>query len=65
MKEENACNHSVQNLLPSSLLSKNVKIKICRTVIFLVVLRGCQTWSLTLREERRLRVSENRVLRTR
>jgi len=58
-----ACYHSVQNLLSSSLLSKNLKIKICRTIILLVVLYGCETWSPTLREERRLRVFENRVLR--
>ena len=53
----------MQNLLPSSLLSKNLKIKIYRTIILAVVLYGCETWSLTLREERRLRVFENRVLR--
>jgi len=53
----------VQNLLSSSLLSKNLKIKIYRTIILPVVLFGCGTWSLTLREERRLMVSENRVLR--
>ena len=47
----------------SSLLSKTIKIKIYRTIILSVVLYGCETWSLTLREERRLRVSENRVLR--
>jgi hypothetical protein len=45
------------------LLSKNLKIKIYRTVILPVVLYGCETWLLTLREERRLRVFENRVLR--
>jgi hypothetical protein len=45
-----------------SLLSKNLKIKIYRTVILSVVLYGCETWSLTLREERRPRVFENRVL---
>jgi hypothetical protein len=49
--------------LPSSLLSKSVKIKIYRTIIFLVVLYGCETWSLTLRKECRLTVFENRVLR--
>ena len=65
MKAENACYYSVQNLLSSSLLFKNIKIKICRTVILPVVLHGCETWSFTLREERRLRVSENRMLRTR
>jgi len=53
----------VQNFLSSSLLSKNLKIKIYRTIILPVVLYGCETWSLTLKEERRLRVSENRVLR--
>jgi len=53
----------VQNLLSSSLLSKNLKIKIYRTIISPVVLYGCETWSLTSREERRLRVFENRVLR--
>ena len=46
-----------------SLLSKNLKIKIHRSVILPVVLYGCETWSLTLRELRRLRVFENRVLR--
>jgi hypothetical protein len=53
----------VQNLLSSSLLSKNVKIKIYRTIILPVVLYGCESWSLTLREECRLRVFENKVLR--
>jgi hypothetical protein len=51
------------NLLSSSLLSKNVKIKIYRTIILPVVLYGCESWSLTLREECRLRVFENKVLR--
>ena len=51
------------NLLSSSLLSKKLKIKIYRTIILPVVLYGCETWSLALREERRLRVFENRVLR--
>jgi hypothetical protein len=53
----------VQNLLSSSLLSKNVKINIYRTIIKPVVLYGCETWLLTLTEEHRLRVFENRVLR--
>ena len=53
----------MQNLLSSSLLSKNLKIKIHRTIILPVVLYGCETLSLTLREEPRLRVFENRVLR--
>jgi hypothetical protein len=45
------------------LLSKNTKITVYRTIILPVVLYGCETWSLTLREEQRLRVFENRVLR--
>jgi hypothetical protein len=45
------------------LLSVNVKIKIYKTVILPFVLYGCETWSLTLREERRLRMFENRVLK--
>jgi len=53
----------VQNLLSSSLTSKYLKIKIHRTVILPVVLYGCETWSLILREGRRVRVYENRVLR--
>ena len=63
LKSGNACYYSVQNLLSSRLLSKNLKIKIYRTIILPVVLYGCETWSLTLREERKLRVFENRVLR--
>ena len=59
----NACYYSVQNLLSSRLLSKNLKIKIHRTLILPDVLYGCETWSLTLREERRLGVFENRVVR--
>jgi hypothetical protein len=59
----NACYHSVQNLLSSRLLSKNIKTRIYKTIILPVVLYGCETWSLTLREERRLRVFEDRVLR--
>jgi hypothetical protein len=59
----NACYHSVQSLLSSCLLFRNVKVKIYRTVILPVGLYGCETWSLTLREEHRLRVFENRVLR--
>ena len=53
----------MHSTLSSSLLSQNTKIKIHRTIIFLVVLYGCETWSLTLRQECRLRVFENRVLR--
>jgi hypothetical protein len=59
----NACYYSVQNLFSSRLISRNLKIKIYKTVILPVVLYGCETWCLTLREEHRLRVFENRVLR--
>ena len=54
----------MQNLFAPRLLSKNLKLKIYRTIILPVVLYGCETWSLTLREERKLRVFENMVLRT-
>ena len=53
----------MQNLLSSSLLSNNININIYRTIILPVVLHGCETWSLTLRKRRRLRLFENRVLR--
>jgi hypothetical protein len=58
-----ACYHSAQNLLSSRLLFKNTKIRVYRTVVLPVDLYGCETWSLTLREEEGLRVFENRVLR--
>jgi hypothetical protein len=59
----NACYHPVHSLLSSRLLSRNVKVKIYKTIILPFVLYGCETWSLTLREEHRLRVFQNRVLR--
>ena len=59
MKSGNACYHSVQNLLSSILQSKIFKIKIYRTIILPVVLYGSETWLLTLKEERRLRVFES------
>jgi hypothetical protein len=59
----NACYHAVQNLLSSCLLSKNVKTGIYKTIILPVVMYRCETWSLKMREEHRLRVFENRVLR--
>jgi len=62
-KSGNACYYFVQNILASSWLSKNIKIKIFRNIILPVVLYGCETLSFTLREERRLRVFENRGLR--
>ena len=59
----NACYHSVQNFLFSSLLFKNIKTKILNAIIFPVVIHGCETWSLILRKERSLRMFKNRVLR--
>jgi len=69
LRSGNACYHSVKNLLSSMLLSKNIKINIYiyiyiyRTIILPVVLYGCETWSLTLRGERKLRVFENMLRR--
>jgi hypothetical protein len=63
MNSVNTCYHSVLNVVPYSLLSKNIKIKIYRTIILPPVLYGCETWSLTLREECRLMGLENRALR--
>jgi hypothetical protein len=59
----NVCYHSVQSLLSSRLLSRNVKVRIYKTTILPVVLYECETWSLTLREGHRLRVFEKRGLR--
>jgi hypothetical protein len=58
----NACYHSAQSLLSSHLLFKILKIKVYKTIMLLVILHGCETWSLT-REEHRLKVLKNRVLR--
>jgi len=63
MKSGNASFHLLQNILSFSLLSKHLKFKIYRTIILPVILYGCETWLLTLREECRLRVFESRVLR--
>ena len=52
LRSGNACYHSVQNVLSSRLLSKNLKIKIYRTIVLLVVLYGFETWALTLRERK-------------
>jgi hypothetical protein len=60
IKSGNACYHSVQNLLYSRQLSKNLKIRIYMPKILPMVLYGCETWSLKLREERRLRVFQYR-----
>jgi hypothetical protein len=63
MNSGNVCYNSVQNLRSSSLPSKDVKIRIYKTIILPVFLYVYETWSLTLREEHRLRVFEYRVLR--
>jgi hypothetical protein len=63
LNSRNACYHLVQSLLSSRLLSGNIKVKLCKTIILPVVLYGCETWFHTLREKCRLRVFENRVLR--
>ena len=63
LRSGNACYHSVQNLVSLRLLSKNLNINIYRTIILPVVYYGCETWSLTFREEKKLRVFENMVLR--
>jgi hypothetical protein len=63
LNSENACYHSVQSLLSSRLLTRNLKHKIYKTITLPVVLCGSETLSLTLREEHRLRVFDNRVLR--
>ena len=59
----NACYYSLEKILSSRLLFKKLKVKTYKTIILLVVLYGCETWSLTLRQEHRLRVFENKVLR--
>ncbi|MEB2589631.1 reverse transcriptase domain-containing protein, partial [Bacillus cereus] len=59
----NACYFSLHKLLSSRLISKKLKVKIYKTVILPVVLYGCETWSLTLKEEHKLRVFENKILR--
>jgi hypothetical protein len=64
LRSGNACYQSVQNILSSSLLSKSTKIEVYRTIMLPVFLYGCENWSLTLRAECRLRVFENRALRT-
>jgi len=63
LKSRNACFNSVQNLLSSSLLARHLKFKVHRTIILPLVLYGCETWSLTQTERRRMGLFENRVLR--
>ena len=59
----NSCYYSVQTLLSSRVLSKHLNIKIYKTIILVDMLNGYETWSLTLREECRLKVFENKILR--
>ena len=59
----NACYYSLQKIFSSRLLSKKLKVKTYKTIILPIVLYGCETWSLTLKEEHRLRVFEIKVLR--
>ena len=59
----NACYYSLEKILLSRLLSKKLKVKTYKTIILPVVSYGRETWSLTLREEHRLNVFENKVLR--
>jgi hypothetical protein len=63
LKSGNACYHAIQSLLSSCLLSRNLKVKIYKTMILPVVLYWHETWSLALTEEHRLRMFENSVLR--
>ena len=63
LKSRNACYHSVQNLLSSSLLSENIKITIYGITILPALLYGCKSWLLALGEECRLTLFEGRVLR--
>ena len=63
LKAGSSCNNSGQTLLSFRLLSENVKINIYKTIILPVVLYGCETWSLTSKEQRRLRILEDRILR--
>ena len=59
----NVCYYSLEKILSSHLLSKKLKVNTYKTLISPVVLYGCETWSLTLRQEHRLRVFESKVLR--
>jgi hypothetical protein len=63
LESENVRSYLVQNILPSILFFKNLKIKIYRTIILPVILFECESWSLIMKEEPRLRLSESRVFR--
>ena len=60
---ENICYFSLEKILLSHLLSKKLKVSTYKTIILSVVLYGCETWSLSLREEQKLRLFENKMLR--
>jgi hypothetical protein len=62
-KPGNGCYYSVQNFLSSSLQAKNIEIKIYRTIFLPLCFNACETWSLKLREEHRLRVFESKIQR--
>jgi hypothetical protein len=62
-KDNKAYYYSVQNILSPRLLSKNLGIKMCKTIILLAVLYRCENWSLTLRKEHRLKIFEKRMLK--
>jgi hypothetical protein len=62
LNSSNACYNSVKNLLSSGLLSRNINFRIYKTIILSLILYGCETWSLILREEHRLRMFEKRML---
>jgi hypothetical protein len=63
LNSENACYHSIKNILSSCLISKNLKIRLYKMVILPIMLYGCETWSFTLREKHRPRVFKNNVLK--
>ena len=63
LKAGNSCYYLLQTFLSFRLLSLNLKIEIYKTIILPVVLYGCEAWPSTLREERRLRAFENKILR--
>ena len=61
LQSDNACYYCLQNVLSYCLIYRNIKIVIYIIIFFSVVWYGCENWSLILREERRLRLFENRV----
>ena len=59
----NACYYSLEKMLSSRLISKKLKVNAYKTIVLPGVLYGCETWSLTTKEEHRLKVFENKILR--